>query len=75
MSKESIIRDTLFLAIQNRADLSTMTRGRLIELTGNLDITVDDILSGKIFLLKTAEIIQMAQRLGIKIGRDLQSLF
>ena len=75
MSKESIIRDTLFLAIQNRADLSTMTRGRLIELTGNLDITVDDILSGKIFLLKTAEIIQMAQRLGIKMSKDLQSLF
>lgn len=75
MSKETMIRNELFLAIQQQTDFSKITRGRLIELTGNLDITTDDFICGKIFLLKTTEIIQMAQRLKIKVSREISSLF
>ncbi len=75
VSKESYIRDYLFLAIQKKEDFTTMTRGRLIELTGNQDVTPEDIQSGKVFLLNTAEIIRMAQRLNVKVSKEFITLF
>lgn len=62
---ETVLRDLLLKAIQDHIGDQSMTRGRLGELTGNLDITLEDIRAGKTFLLTTEQLVRATQRLNI----------
>ena len=63
--KETVLRDLLLRAIQERIGDEPLTRGRIIELTGNPDVTVEDVRAGKTFLFTTEQLVRATQRLEI----------